>query len=131
LGYNRIRDQGLKAISNAIETNTENKLVSLALKYNFISDDGFDNLISKISKSKINTLFMKKNNLTNYYLPKHKENCLKIYKNFYVDSFEKLDLQEEERLARTIWVHPGTISAPQLRSFFESSKRAGIVLNIR
>ena len=92
IGHNRIRAKGLEAVSEGI-INGSCPLKSLGLRMNFINDDGFQSffdevILSKISK--IENLYLKENNFSQYKADKlhskMKEEKLKIY----VDQFESM-----------------------------------------
>jgi Ran GTPase-activating protein (RanGAP) involved in mRNA processing and transport len=53
LGHNRLREKGIKAITDGICDNKESKLKHLGVRYNFINDDGFNYLFE-------NAIFKKK-----------------------------------------------------------------------
>lgn len=61
LGYNRIREKGIIALTDGICANAESKLRHLGIRFNFIKDDGFnyffDNCIIK-GKSKVDHVYM-------------------------------------------------------------------------
>jgi NLR family CARD domain-containing protein 3 len=48
LGFNRVRDTGLKAITDALSANIESSVVKLAIRANFITDQGLEYLFRKI-----------------------------------------------------------------------------------
>lgn len=60
LGHNRLREKGVKAITEGICENKESKLSHLGVRYNFINDDGFNYLFE-------HAFFKKKSNLTHIY----------------------------------------------------------------
>ena len=69
VGFNRIRNTGLKAISEAIHFNIESQVHRLAIRANFISDEGvrelFDRLVFQDSP-RLTHLFMKHNLLNEH-----------------------------------------------------------------
>ena len=61
LGYNRLREKGIKAITDGICENPNSKLRHLGIRFNFINDDGlnyfFENSILK-KKSKVDHVYL-------------------------------------------------------------------------
>jgi len=47
VGYNRLREKGIKAITDGICANPDSKLQHLGIRFNFINDDGFNYLFDQ------------------------------------------------------------------------------------
>jgi len=41
VGFNRLREKGIKALTDGIIENPDSKIKYLGLRFNFINDDGF------------------------------------------------------------------------------------------
>lgn len=73
IGHNRIRITGLKAIVSGILANEDCRLSQLGVRANFINDDGFSYLFSKLvlcdpaQKQRLTHIFLKSNFLTEYH----------------------------------------------------------------
>jgi Ran GTPase-activating protein (RanGAP) involved in mRNA processing and transport len=109
VGHNRLREKGIKALTDGICENSESKMKQLGLRFNFINDDGFsyffENAIFK-GKSKITHVYLMQNYLTEHYTL---ELCSKVEtsgKKIYVDGFEKIQYLNQERQDRSIWISP-------------------------
>lgn len=61
VGFNRLREKGIKALTDGICENANSKLRHLGIRFNFINDDGFsyffENAIFK-GKSKIEYVYL-------------------------------------------------------------------------
>jgi len=61
VGYNRIRQEGIRALTDGICANPNSNLKHLGTRFNFINDEGFnyffDNCIFK-GKSRLNHLYV-------------------------------------------------------------------------
>lgn len=69
LSHNRIRQKGLEAIQEGILAQEKTKLKQLAIRMNFINDDGFDRFFREVilsGQSNIEHLYINENNLTQY-----------------------------------------------------------------
>ena len=62
VGYNRLREKGIKAITDGIVENPTSNIQHLGLRFNFIRDDGFgylfDTAIYPEGKSQISHLYL-------------------------------------------------------------------------
>lgn len=71
VGYNRLREKGIMALTDGITSNPTSSIKSLGLRFNFIKDDGFaylfDNAIFAEGKSKIQNLYLMQNYLSEHY----------------------------------------------------------------
>ena len=109
IGHNRIRSKGLEAISEGILEAKDSKLKTLGLRMNFINDDGFQRFFDEVilsGMSKIDSLFINQNNLTDFKAIRLQKALTDQNMKIYVDSFEKLFRQSEDRMKRTIWFGP-------------------------
>lgn len=63
IGHNRIRDKGLKAISNGIIKNPQSNIKSLGLRFNFLTKSGVEYLLESLSqnKNKVENIFVRNN----------------------------------------------------------------------
>jgi ubiquitin-protein ligase/Ran GTPase-activating protein (RanGAP) involved in mRNA processing and transport len=137
VGYNRIRDEGFKEIIKALKTNKGNKIKCLGLKNNYLRDPSFELLMKHLEeKSTLRKVIIKKNLVSQYILNAARERYEKLGTEFYVDIYNKFDYNEEDKLKRSIWVHPFPAnSIPQIYTFLtkidKNERQVGIVLNIR
>ena len=107
LGHNRIREKGLEAITEGIQASKDCKLKTLGLRMNFINDDGFTRFFDESifsGMSKIENLYIRQNNLTEYKAKKIQEKLRENKLDIFVDSFEKSMYISEERMERTAFV---------------------------
>lgn len=108
IGHNRIRATGLKAIVDSVSGNASSKLNTLAVRGNFINDDGISYLLEKlvVDRVQLRHVYLKYNFLSEY----HKIELAKDIKSkgiqVYVDEFDGVDVLEKSRLDRTIWISP-------------------------
>ncbi len=62
VGYNRLREKGIIALTDGIVQNPHSNITHLGIRFNFIKDDGFgylfDNAIYPTGKSKITHIYM-------------------------------------------------------------------------
>lgn len=138
IGFNRIRDEGFKNIIKALKDNTNNKIQLLGLKSNYLRDPSFELLMTHLEehKGQLQKIIIKKNLFSQYLLNSMKERYEKLGENYYADIYNKFDYNEEDKLKRSIWVHPFPAnSIPQVYNFLTKfdhrDKPIGIVLNIR
>ena len=76
---------------------------------NFINDDGFAKFFEEIifsGKSKLQNLYVFQNNFTPYKALQVSKEVQDKGIKIYVDQFEKLFYQNEDRLKRTLWFGP-------------------------
>jgi hypothetical protein len=79
---------------------------------------------------------IKKNLISQYLLNTFKEKYDGLGETYYVDVYNKFDYNEEDKLRRSIWVHPFPAnSIPAIYNFLtkidKNERQVGIVLNIR
>ncbi len=70
VGFNRLREKGIKAITDGIAENPTSNLSHLGVRFNFIKDDGFAYLFDKVvfgDKSKLTHLFLMQNYLSEHF----------------------------------------------------------------
>eukprot|EP01016_Furgasonia_blochmanni_P017442 TRINITY_DN2022_c0_g2_i2.p1 TRINITY_DN2022_c0_g2~~TRINITY_DN2022_c0_g2_i2.p1 ORF type:complete len:1150 (+),score=280.83 TRINITY_DN2022_c0_g2_i2:75-3524(+) len=133
-GFNRLRDEGLSAIANGIVKNKSSSIKSLGLRYNFISDTGIVDLLKTLhaqGEPKLSHLFIRNNSIYEMGL----YNVSRMYQNLKskikIDLLEKLNVLDNDRLERTIWIHPSPGNLKSIKDFFEVTHNTGVVLNIR
>ena len=138
IGYNRIRDEGFKNIINALTANKDNKIKCIGLKSNYLRDTSFELLAKHIEEGKgpLRKIILKKNLISQYLLNSLKERYEKLGEQYYIDIYNKFDYNEEEKLKRSIWIHPYPAnSIPTLYTFLtridKNERQVGTVLNIR
>lgn len=109
IGHNRIRSKGLEAITEGILEGVTSNVKSLGLRMNFINDDGlarfFDEVIFS-GMSQIKNLFITQNNLTDYKAQSLSQTLQNQDLKVFVDHFEKLMYQKDDKMARTLWFGP-------------------------
>lgn len=109
IGHNRIRSKGLEAITEGILEGVTSSVKSLGLRMNFINDDGlarfFDEVIFS-GMSQIQNLYITQNNLTDYKAQNLSQTLQNQEIKVYVDQFEKLLYQKDDKMARTLWFGP-------------------------
>ena len=134
-GYNRLRNEGLAALARGISANKGIKLRYLGLRFNFIDADGVTSFLKKVynegSKPSLEEIFIKNNTINEFGL----NDILKVYQKLNVklaiDSFDKFRVVENDILERTIWVHPAPGNEEDVRRFFETTHKCGVVLQVR
>jgi ubiquitin-protein ligase/Ran GTPase-activating protein (RanGAP) involved in mRNA processing and transport len=138
IGYNRIRDEGFKNIIQALKDNAANKIQTLGLKSNYLRDASFELLMKHLEESKgaLKKIIIKKNLISQYLLNSLKERYDALGETHYIDIYNKFDYNDEDKLKRSIWVHPFPAnSIPTIYNFMtkldSKDKQIGIVLNIR
>lgn len=138
IGFNRIRDEGFKTIIQSLKDNKTNKIKCLGLKSNFLRDPSLELLVKHLEESKgpLQKLIIRKNLFSQYLLNSLKERYEKLGESFFLDTFNKFDYNEEEKLKRSIWVHPFPAgSIPNIYQFLtkvdKNERQVGIVINIR
>lgn len=101
LGYNRIKDEGLKQLGSSI---TGSSIKYLCIRYNHIKSKAFEQFLENIRTSKLRILLAKNNDIDDFFLNGYLEK-IKSFPNLkIIDLIFKLDYFSEERLSRTIWV---------------------------
>lgn len=129
-GHNRIRNEGLSALSKGLNKNKHSSLETLALRYNFISYEGFTDFLATLysqtgSKPKLSHLFIKSNEVNEYELFNLKKQYDEAKLKIHVDSFDKFEFLENERLERTVWIHPAVCTALEMKKFLEEDQKCG------
>lgn len=109
IGHNRIRITGLKSVVDGALANPTSGLKQLAIRANFINDDGFSYLFEKMvfgNKQSLTHVFLNENFLSEF----HK---LALYRQakdkaitIYADGFESCDLMSKDKLDKSIWISP-------------------------
>jgi len=138
LGCNRLREKGIKELAAGLGFNKNSAIQTLAVKFNFVSDDGFTEFFNMVlfnNTSKLKHFYIKGNNYT-------KQNLSEIYKGviekgilLHVDAFEKLKHFDPSQLERSVWMSPIWSTAQsavnEIKAFFEEKAKIGIVIDIR
>lgn len=129
-GHNRLRNEGLMALSKGINKNKATALKTLGLRYNFINDEGFNDFFSSLysegsTKPNLSHLFIKNNDLNEYELYSLKKKYDDLGLKIHIDSFDKFEFIENERLERTIWIQPATCSVLEMKRFLEDEQKCG------
>lgn len=108
LSHNRLREKGIKAITEGIVTNPASKLSTLAIRYNFINDDGFSYLFEEavLKKTVLKVIYALCNYMSEPFMHAMSKKLSENGKLIYVDQFEKLQYLDQERNDRTIWISP-------------------------
>jgi len=109
VGFNRLREKGIKAITDGICENPESNIKHLGLRFNFINDDGFNYLFENAifkGKSKITHVYAIQNYLSEHFTLELSKRVEESGKKLYVDQFEKLAYLSTNRLDRSIWISP-------------------------
>lgn len=88
-------------------------------------------MVSKNATAKLNSIVFKGNSHTNYYLRRHAEAAAQYNKDMFVDIFKKIDLLDEKKLNRTLFVEKvSNLVEVDLINYFKAHK-VGFVLNVR
>jgi hypothetical protein len=109
IGHNRIRSKGLEAISEGILESKDCKLKTLGLRMNFINDDGFSRFFDEVilsGMSKIENLYITQNNISDFKALRLQKALTEQKMKIYIDQFEKLYHQSDDRMKRTLWFGP-------------------------
>jgi len=113
IGHNRIRQKGLEAISEGLMEAKNSRLKRLGLRMNFLNDDSVKKFFREVVFSgvtKLESLYINQNNVSSFVCLKLRdelfENQKALDKRVFVDRFEKLDFQSDERLKTTVWFGP-------------------------
>lgn len=109
VGYNRLREKGIKAITDGICENPNSRLRFLGIRFNFINDDGFnyffENAIFK-KRSQVDHVYLLQNYLSEHFSISLQQRCEQQGLKLYVDGFEKIQYLNQQRLDRSIWISP-------------------------
>lgn len=136
-GHNRIRNKGLLAIGEGISKNPNTSISTLGLCFNFLSDDGIIDFLKQLfsgkqgSKCKVSSIYVKNNSVNEYGLFSLKRAYDGLNIKVNIDLFDKLKYLDTEKLDRTIWVHPLVTTRHELKHFFETTQKCGIVVDVR
>lgn len=107
IGHNRIRMKGLEAIQNGIVGASNSNLKTLGIRMNFISDHGFADFFEAAifsGKSKISTLYIQDNNLTESKQTELWNKTLACPKlSLFVDKFEKIQYTTDAKMNKTLF----------------------------
>jgi ubiquitin-protein ligase/Ran GTPase-activating protein (RanGAP) involved in mRNA processing and transport len=101
LGYNRIKDEGLKQLGSSL---TGSNIKYLCIRYNHIKSKAFEQFLDNIQTSKVKILLVKNNDIDDFFLNGYREKMKSFANLKIIDSIFKLNYFSEERLSRTIWV---------------------------
>lgn len=106
IGHNRIRAKGLQAIAEGILGNKASPIKTLGLRMNFLSDDSIQTFFDEVifsDMTKIENLYLTQNNISDYKSLNLNKRLQKQTRKMYIDKFEKIMYNEDERLERTLW----------------------------
>lgn len=134
MGHNRIRNRGLKSITDAIVGNKNSQIKILGLRFNFITNVGATYMYNKLAGSKnvIEEIFLRNNLIDDIALNNLEQIKEHEKSRISIDMLEKLKYLDPERSERTIWVHPiEGVNLQNLKKFFEITYKSGIVLDAR
>ena len=140
VGYNRLREKGIIALTDGITSNPTSSIKSLGLRFNFIKDDGFaylfDNAIFAEGKSKIQNLYLMQNYLSEHYTLQLAAKSEQLGKRLYIDVFEKIQYLNQDRLDRSIWISPmipaqAASITEQIWKFFQQDFECGLIQDVR
>ena len=130
VGFNRIRDKGMEALAAGLLANKASALVSLGVRYNFISDDGFLEFIGKVAgQTHLRALNVKFNQVSEPALVKAKEQLASH--PILIDMFSRLNNLSAEALKNSVWISPFPFEPSSFVKFIEFEKDCGVVVNIR
>jgi len=66
-GHNRIRDKGLFELGEGLAKNSESKVNTLGLRFNFLTEDGTRDFLKVVKNvSALKEIFIKNNNINEY-----------------------------------------------------------------
>jgi len=110
----------------------------LGLRFNFLSEDGLVDFIKTIflnntnSPKKLEEIFIKNNSINELglFALKRSFDNLNI-KKLNIDLFDKIKYLDQEKLDRTVWLHPTVSTRHEIKTFFEDYQKCGIVTDIR
>ena len=93
VGFNRLREKGIKALTDGITENPNSNIKHLGVRFNFINDDGFtylfENAIFK-GKTKIDHIYLIQNYLSEHHTLNLSKKLEELGIKIFVDGFEKL-----------------------------------------
>ena len=138
VGHNRLREKGIKALTDGICENPGSKLKHLGLRFNFINDDGFnyffENAIFK-NKSKIDHVYFLQNYLSEHFTVALAAKLEETGRKIYADGFEKLQYLNQTRLDTSIWISPVLLhhvnQVEHYWKFFQNDFECGLIKDIR
>lgn len=134
IGHNRIRDKGLEAIVTNLVANNGSKLRVLGTRFNFLTNEGLLESVSKLAESKsgLEELFIRNNLVNDEGIYKLKDLQQRQGSRVTIDLLERVKYLDQEKTDRTIWIHPiSKINIGSLKKFFENDKKCGIILDFR
>jgi Ran GTPase-activating protein (RanGAP) involved in mRNA processing and transport len=134
-GHNRIRDEGLSSIAKGISTNKNSAIKQLGLRFNFLTGDGIISFLKKIfsgdAKAALSQIYLKNNSINEFGLYDIQRVHQKMNLKLSVDIFDKFKRVDDKILERTVWIHPASGSANDVKTFFQNTHKCGIVLSVR
>ena len=104
IGYNRIKDEGLKQIGEGLKSNPQSNLKYLNLRFNLFTFTSFEPFLASISASKLQVLMIKRNEIEDFYLNEISSLMKKIPQLTYIDQVQKLEMFNDDRTSRSIWI---------------------------
>jgi len=144
IGHNRIRMTGLKSIVEGILANQGSLVSELAIKWNFINDEGLSYLFESLVLPKagrtqqLKKLWIKNNFLSDYHkIELNKQmTAANMTGKVYVDAFEGINLLAKEFIDKSIWVAPMPAAYARnmtdgISTFFSELHKCGFVIDVR
>jgi hypothetical protein len=93
VGYNRLREKGLKAIADGVCENVTSSVTHLGLRFNFISDDGFNYLFENAvlkGNTKITNIYALQNYMSEHFMVSLHSRLEQSGKKLFIDQFERM-----------------------------------------
>lgn len=121
MGHNRIRDKGLKAITDALLSNPSSGLRILGLRFNFLTPRGMLYLLEQLPRAKhaLQEVFIRNNLISDEGLFEMKKLMDETKCRLWIDLVAKLKLLNPAKAERSIWIHPiANITLSALKRFF-------------
>jgi len=137
VGYNRLREKGIRAITEGFTQNAGSKLKVLGIRYNFINDDGFGFFFEEavLKKKQLEKVYCIQNYMSEHFCHQTAEKVRNTGSTVYVDQFDRLANCTTEKQDRSIWISPinaGWYGFPEkLKNFFQKIHECGLVLDVR
>jgi len=104
IGYNRIKDEGLNQIGAGLQQATGSALHYLNVRFNLCSFTAFERFLDRIAQAQVQVLLVKRNEIEDFYLKEIAEKMRKVPSLRFIDQLQKLDLFNEDRTSRSVWL---------------------------
>ena len=109
LGYNRIKDEGIKQLGLALKENSQSSLRYLNVRYNLFTATHFENFLGNVTQNQLRVVMAKRNDIEDFFLKAIKARKEQVASLQYIDVLDKLAYFDEEVTARTLWI-PSQVS---------------------